>query len=229
VPAAPVPTLESIEDRTRLIRTGQRRLTRPLARKDRIALFERTLHPTHDHPWPFTDRQLAVFRARLGEVDSPRRIEAEAMIVPLTRQFLARVEGQRPFNRKRTDPRAELKRLVAAIDELWEAFQGLSLPTRQLLGKNRVLLAILYEARPMLALRDEAAATSALPFLPDRRRPSKTKAERRALILGLARAYDHANDGEKRPRGRLAFVQAVLDHLGERADRKTIEKILGRR
>lgn len=211
------------------MRSGQRRLTRPLARKDRIALFERTLHPTQDHPWPFTDRQLATFRARLGEIDCPRRIEAEAMIVPLARQFLARVEGQRPFNKKRTAPRSELTRLVAAIDELWEAFQGLSIPTRQLLGKNRVLLSILYEARPMLTLRDEAATAAALPFLPDRRRPAKPKAERRALILGLARAFDHANDGEKRPRGRVAFVQSVLEHLGEPSDRKSVEKILGRR
>lgn len=211
------------------MRKAQRRLTRPLARKERIALFERTLHPTQDYPWPFTDRQIATLRARLGEVDSPRRIEAEAMLVPLARQFLARTEGARPFDGKRTEPRAELSRLVEAIDELWEAFQGLSLPSRQLLGKNRVLLAILYEARPMLALRDEAAAAANLPFLPAGRRTPKPKAERRALILGLARAYDHALDGEKRPRGRLAFVQAVLDHLGETADRKSVEKIIGRR
>jgi hypothetical protein len=211
------------------MRSGKRRLTRPLARKDRIALFERTLHPTQDHPWPFTDRQLATLRARLGEIDCPRRIEAEAMIVPLARQFLARVEGQRPFNNKRVEPRAELARLVQAIDGLWEAFQGLSLPTRQLLGKNRVLLAILYEARPMRTLREEAAAAAALPFLPEHRRPAKPKAERRALVLGLARAFDHANDGEKRPRGRVAFVQAVLQHLGEPSDRKSIEKILGQR
>jgi hypothetical protein len=130
------------------MRSGKRRLTRPLVRKDRIALFERTLHPTQDHPWPFTDRQLATLRARLGEIDCPRRIEAEAMIVPLARQFLARVEGQRPFNNKRVEPRAELARLVQAIDGLWEAFQGLSLPTRQLLGKNRVLLAILSRCAP---------------------------------------------------------------------------------
>lgn len=211
------------------MRKAQRRLTRPLARKDRIALFERTLHPTQDHPWPFSDRQMAMLRARLGEVDSPRRIEAEAMLVPLARQFLARTEGARPFDGKRTAPRAELSRLVKAIDEMWEAFQGLSLPSRQLLGKNRVLLAILYEARPMLALRDEAAAAASQPFLPTGRRAPKPKAERQTLVLGLARAYDHALDGEKRPRGRLAFVQAVLDHLGEPADRKSVEKIIGRR
>lgn len=211
------------------MRRAQRRLVRPLARRDRIALFERTLHPTHDYPWPFTDRQMAMLRARLGEVDSPRRIEAEAMLVPLVRQFLARTEGALPFNAKRTAPRAELARLVEAIDGLWEAFQGLSLPTRQLLGKNRVLLAILYEARPMLALRDEAATAAALPFLPGGRRAPKPKAERRALIRGLARIYDHALDGEKRPHGRVAFVQAVLGHLGEPAERKTIEKVIGRR
>jgi hypothetical protein len=211
------------------MRKAQRRLTRPLSRKDRIALFERTLHPTQDHPWPFTDRQMAMLRARLGEVDSPRRIEAEAMLVPLARQFLARTEGALPFQGRRTEPRAELTRLVRAIDETWEAFQGLSLPSRQLLGRNRVLLAILYEARPMLALRDEAAAAAILPFLPARRRLPKPKAERRALILGLARAYDHALDGERKPRGRLAFVQAVLDHLGEKADRKSVEKTIGRR
>jgi hypothetical protein len=211
------------------MRKAQRRLIRPLARKDRIALFERTLHRTQDHPWPFTDRQMAMLRARLGEVDSPRRIEAEAMVVPLARQFLARTEGALTFNGKRTDPRAELARLAGAIDELWEAFQGLSLPSRQLLGKNRVLLAILYEARPMLALRDEAAGAAALPFLPDGRRAPKAKAERRALILGLARAYDHALDGERRPRGRLSFVQSVLQHLGEPAERKAVEKIIGRR
>ena len=211
------------------MRKAQRRLTRPLSRKDRIALLERTLHPTQDHPWPFTDRQMAMLRARLGEVDSPRRIEAEAMLVPLARQFLARTEGALPFHGKRTEPRVELTRLVAAIDEIWEAFQGLSLPSRQLLGRNRVLLAILYEARPMLALRDEASVAASLPFLPARRRLPKPKAERRALILGLAHAYDHALDGERRPRGRLAFVQAVLDHLGEKADRKSVEKTIGRR
>ncbi len=172
---------------------------------------------------------MAMLRARLGEVDSPRRIEAEAMLVPLARQFLARTEGALPFQGRRTEPRAELTRLVRAIDETWEAFQGLSLPSRQLLGRNRVLLAILYEARPMLALRDEAAAAAILPFLPARRRLPKPKAERRALILGLARAYDHALDGERKPRGRLAFVQAVLDHLGEKADRKSVEKTIGRR